>query len=162
MKLAALDVGTNTVLMLVVECAADGRVRTLADMSRITRLGRGVDANGRLDPVSASRTLDAIAEFAEKARSLGAGKILAAATAALRDAKDGAEFIARVRTRAGVDLIIISGQTGERNLSYLSTMRALNLESAEKILIVDIGGGSTELIRAEPGRRLDTVSLQIG
>jgi exopolyphosphatase/guanosine-5'-triphosphate,3'-diphosphate pyrophosphatase len=161
MKLAALDVGTNTVLMLVVERAADGRIRTLADMSRITRLGRGVDANGRLDPVSASRTLDAIAEFAEKARSLGAGKILAAATAALRDAKDGAEFIARVRARAGVDLIIISGQT-EAELSYLSTMKGLSLDPADKMLIVDIGGGSTELIRAEPGRELDAVSLQIG
>src|ERR1700733_28011 len=99
MKLAALDVGTNTVLMLVAERTADGQVRTLADMSRITRLGRGGDAHGRLDPVSALRTLDAIAEFADKARALGAEKILAAATAALRDAKDGAEFITRVSAR---------------------------------------------------------------
>lgn len=161
MKLAALDVGTNTVLMLVVERTADGQIRTLADMSRITRLGRGVDASGALDPDAMTRTLDAIAEFAEKARSLGAERILTAATSAARDATNGPEFLARVKARAGLDLEIISGEA-EARLSYLATMKGLSLDAADKILIVDIGGGSTELIRAEPGRKLDVVSLQIG
>ncbi len=161
MKLAALDVGTNTVLMLVVEQIADGRLLTLADLSRITRLGRGVDATGRLDPESAARTLDAIVEFTGKARALGAEKILTAATAALRDARDGAEFIAQVKTRTGIDLNIISGDD-EAELSYLSTKKGLNLDPCDRVLIVDIGGGSTELIRSEPGRKLDVVSLQIG
>ena len=161
MKLAALDVGTNTVLMLVVERAADGSVNRLADLARITRLGRGVDSAGALDPASATLTLDTIAEFVDKARALGAEKIIGAATAALRDARDGADFIARVKARAGVELEIISGET-EAQLSYLATTKSLSLDPAEKILIVDIGGGSTELIRAEPGRKLDLVSLQIG
>ncbi len=161
MKIAALDVGSNTVLMLVVECGADGKPRVLADMSRITRLGRGVDANGHLDPESAARTLDTITEFADKARTLGAEKILGAATAALRDASDGSEFLARVQQRTGVTLEIISGQT-EAQLSYLSTRKGLGLSPAEKLLIVDIGGGSTELIRAEPDRALEVVSLQLG
>jgi len=160
-KLAALDVGTNTVLMLVVEQTADGRLQTLADLARITRLGRGVDATGRLDPESAARTLDAIVEFTGKARALGAEKILTAATAALRDARDGAEFIAQVKTRTGIDLNIISGDD-EAELSYLSTKKGLNLDPCDRVLIVDIGGGSTELIRSEPGRKLDVVSLQIG
>src|SRR5580700_6629229 len=104
MRLAALDVGSNTVLMLVVECNADEKPRVLADLSRITRLGRGVDASGHFDPDSAVRTLDAIAEFAEKARALGVEKIVGVATAALRDASDGSDFLARVKQRSGITL----------------------------------------------------------
>jgi exopolyphosphatase/guanosine-5'-triphosphate,3'-diphosphate pyrophosphatase len=161
MKLAALDVGTNTVLMLVVERTADGELRTIAELSRITRLGRGLEASGRLDPQAASATLDAIVDFTSQARALGAEKILTAATAALRNASDGAEFVARVRERAGIELEIISGET-EAQLAWLAVSRGLKLDPAEHVLVVDIGGGSTELIRAEPGRRLDVVSLPIG
>src|SRR6266849_3616447 len=116
--------------MLVVEQIADGRLQTLADLSRITRLGRGVDATGRLDPESAARTLDAIVEFTGKARALGADKILTAATAALRDTRDGAEFIAQVKMRAGIDLKIISGDD-EAELSYLSTKKRSEEHTSE-------------------------------
>ena len=161
MKLAALDVGTNTVLMLVAERGADGQPRRLADLSRITRLGRGVDATGHLDPPSALQTLDAIAEFADQARAMGAEKILTAATAALRDASDGADFLTRVKARTGLELDIISGET-EAQLAYLSSIKGLGLDLSSKLLIVDIGGGSTELIRAQPGGAPDLNSLQIG
>jgi exopolyphosphatase / guanosine-5'-triphosphate,3'-diphosphate pyrophosphatase len=161
MKLAAFDVGSNTVLMLVVECGTDENPHVLADMSRITRLGRGVDASGHLDPESAVRTLDTIAEFADKARTLAVEKIVGVATAALRDASDGPDFLARVKQRTGIILEIITGQT-EAQLSYLSTRKGLRLSPADKLLIVDIGGGSTELIRAEPDRALEVVSLQLG
>jgi len=161
MKLAALDVGSNTVLMLVVECCVEEKPHVLGDMARITRLGRGVDACGHLDPESAARTLDTIAEFADKARALGVEKIVGAATAALRDAADGSDFLASVKSRTGITLEIISGQT-EAQLSYLSTRKALGISPAEKLLIVDIGGGSTELIRAEPDQPLEVVSLQLG
>jgi exopolyphosphatase/guanosine-5'-triphosphate,3'-diphosphate pyrophosphatase len=79
----------------------------------------------------------------------------------LRDASDGADFIARVKQCVGVDLEIIDGET-EAQLSYLSTRKELGPGSGGKLLIVDIGGGSTELIRAEPSRSLEVVSLQIG
>jgi exopolyphosphatase / guanosine-5'-triphosphate,3'-diphosphate pyrophosphatase len=161
MKLAALDVGSNTVLMLVVECHRGKTPSVLADLSRITRLGRGVDACGKLDPESAGRTLDTIAEFSDKARALGARKILGAATAALRDAADGLDFLAEVNRRAGTTVEIISGET-EAQLSYLSTRQGLGISPLESLLIVDIGGGSTELIRAEPGKALEVVSLQLG
>jgi len=160
MKLAALDVGSNTVLMLVVEWGANGVLHRLADMSRITRLGRGVDAAGRLDPESAARTLDAINEFTDKARAVGAELIVGAATAALRDAADGQEFVARVKQGTGISLEIISGET-EAELSYLSTRKGLGLDPAGELLIVDIGGGSTELIKAEP-TQFEAISLQIG
>lgn len=160
-KIAALDVGSNTVLMLVVEAAAQAGVRTLLDVARITRLGRGVDQSGMLDAEAARRTLDTIVEFVAEARALGAETVAAVATSALRDARDGGEFAERVRNRAGIDLDVISGAT-EAELSHLAVVRGLHLDPAGRILIADIGGGSTELIYAEPGRKLAAVSLQAG
>src|SRR5262249_29601228 len=94
--IGALDVGSNSVLMLVAEISG-GAARPLGDFLRITRLGRGVDRSGLLDPASAALTLDAIAELAGKARDLGAQRFVTAATAALRDARNGARFIEQVR-----------------------------------------------------------------
>ena len=161
MKIGALDVGTNTVLMLVAETTADGGARRVIDCARITRLGQGVDHNHRLDPQAALRTLDAIADFADQARAAGAEKIVAAGTATLRDAADGESFIRRVRERAGVELEIVSGES-EAWLCYLAVTRGLHLDSAQRLLIVDIGGGSTEFIRSAPGAKLQMASLQIG
>ena len=160
MKFAAFDVGSNTVLMLVVE-PVNGRLNPIAEFARITRLGRGVDASGKLDPDSAKRTLDAIVEMAGKARGLGADHIVGVATAALRDASDGAAFIAQVKQLAGFDLEVITGET-EAQLCYLAVKQGLSIDPAAKLLIVDIGGGSTELIRAEPGQPIEAISLQMG
>ncbi len=157
---AALDVGSNTVLMLVAELSRAG-VRPVAELLKITRLGRDVDRTGMLDPAAAALTLDAIAQFVEKARALGAQKILTAATAALRDARNGPEFIEQVRQRTGVELETISGQT-EAGLNFLAAVHGLSIDPAQSMLIVDIGGGSTELIRCEAGSQPAMVSLQIG
>lgn len=161
MKIGALDVGTNTVLMLVAETTPDGGARRVIDLARVTRLGQGVDHGHRLDPQAALRTLDAIAEFVEQARAAGAEKIVAAGTATLRDVADGESFLRRVRERTGVELEIVSGET-EAWLSYLAVMHGLRLDPSQRLLIVDIGGGSTEFIRAEPGSQLRMASLQIG
>lgn len=161
MKLAAFDIGTNTVLMLAVEVLPDGTVRRLLDLAQITRLGRGVDKNGALDPDSARRTIDAIAGFADAARHVGVEKMVAVATSALRDASNGESFIAEVRNRTGIALEVISGRT-EAELSRLAVLRGLPIDPATRILIVDIGGGSTELIRSERGQQLALASLQIG
>src|SRR5215475_14333767 len=102
MKLATFDVGSNTVLMLAVEVDERRQPRILAELSRITRLGRGVDKNHKLDPSSSVLTLKTIEEFAAKAREVGVEHTRSAATAALRDASDGPAFIAKVRERAGI------------------------------------------------------------
>ena len=171
MRIGALDVGTNTVLMLVAETTPAGGVRRVMDLARITRLGQGVDEKRRLDPQAASRTLDTIVEFAEQARAAGVEKIAAAGTATLRDAADGEDFIRRVRERAGVELEIISGET-EAWLSYLAVLRGLKFDGSQRVLIIDIGGGSTEFIRAggaatefinvQSAGHLEVASLQIG
>lgn len=161
MKLATFNVGTNTVLMLVVEFRGDRKLKSILERSRITRLGKGVDRTGQLDPEASRVTLETIAEFAESARAAGAEKIVAVATSALRDAGDGADFIQRVKEKAGVELKVIPGAE-EAELSRLAVERSLSLGSDLRLLIADIGGGSTELIRSEPGRDLAGVSLQIG
>lgn len=161
MKLASFDVGTNTVLMLVVESRGDGKLTAILERSRITRLGKGVDRTGKLDQETARLTLDTITEFAQAARAAGAEKIIAAATSALRDAGDGADFIRCVKEKANVDLKVIPGRE-EAELARLAVKRSLNLGSDLRLLIADIGGGSTELIRSEPGRDLASVSLQLG
>ncbi len=158
--IGALDVGSNSVLMLVAETGG-ASARPLGDFLRITRLGRGVDRTGVLDSASAALTLDAIAELVDKARALGAQRFVTAATAALRDARNGAEFIEQVRQRTGVSLEIISGQT-EAQLNFLAATHGLGIDPADSMLIVDIGGGSTELIRCESGAQLAMASLQIG
>jgi exopolyphosphatase/guanosine-5'-triphosphate,3'-diphosphate pyrophosphatase len=160
-KLAAFDVGTNTVLMLLVESDGSGKFKPTLERSRITRLGKGVDRTGKLDKETARLTLDTIAEFAEAARAAGAEKIIGVATSALRDASDGIDFIQRVKEKANIELKIIPGSE-EAELSRLAVKRSLNLSADLRLLIADIGGGSTELIRSEPGRSLTSVSLQIG
>jgi exopolyphosphatase / guanosine-5'-triphosphate,3'-diphosphate pyrophosphatase len=160
-RLAALDIGTNSVLMLAVESRPDGGVRPLLELARITRLGRGVERVGALDPEAARLTLDTITEFAAAARAVGAATIVAVATSVLRDASDGGAFIARVRERAGVEIEVISGRA-EAELSHLAVMRGLGLKRGVRVLTVDIGGGSTELVAAEPGRELALVSLELG
>ncbi len=161
MKLATFDVGTNTVLLLVTESDGAGKLKAILERSRITRLGKGVDRTGNLDPENAQRTLETIAEFADAARNAGAEKIIAVATSALRDAGDGADFIRRVKDKAGVELKVIPGLE-EAALSALAVKRSLNLSPDLRLLITDIGGGSTELIRTEPGHEVASVSLQIG
>ena len=128
-----------------------GREHRYLECSRITRLGRGLDKSGRLDPGPATLTLAAIAEFAARGHTaFGVERFVAAGTASLRDAADGPEFIARVRERAGVELETIGVE--EASLSHLAvTVRPHDRSSRLALLDVDIGGGSTELIRAEPG-----------
>ena len=99
--------------MLVAERDSAGIVRTIADLSQITRLGRGVDSSRQLDSESAAQTLAAITEFAQKARDLGVEKIVAVATAALRDVRDGAEFIAKV-TKDTPPAFMLCGQMTAR------------------------------------------------
>jgi exopolyphosphatase/guanosine-5'-triphosphate,3'-diphosphate pyrophosphatase len=158
-------------MMLVAETNAEGGARRVIDLGRVTRLGQGVDQNHRLDPAAMTRTVDAIVEFVEQARTAGAEKIVTAGTATLRDAADGESLVRAVRERTGVELEIVSGET-EAWLSYLAVVRGLRLDPSQRLLIIDIGGGSTEFIHAggsatefistESSAKLQLASLQIG
>ena len=160
-RYAAIDVGTNTVLLLVAEQTASG-FSPVVERGAITRLGKGVDASRRLAPEAMERTLDALGRFAAEARSLGAQGLVVSATSAARDAQNGAEFLASAKTRAGVDVEILSGDE-EARLSYLAVATDFGAEAPERELVaLDIGGGSTEFIFGTgPSVRFHT-SIDIG
>ena len=141
-RYAALDLGTNNCRLLIATPAGRG-FRIVEAFSRIVRLGEGLSLSGRLDPLAMSRTLDALQLCAEKITRRGVTKLRAVATQACRQAANGEAFIAEVAHRTGLALEIIT----PREEAQLSVVGCLNLidHSAAAALVVDVGGGSTEL-----------------
>jgi len=140
-RVAAIDVGTNTVLCLVAE-RRDGAFVVLEDMQAIPRLGRGVDGARMLQPASMERAWEALEDFARKARALGA-KVIGVGTSALRDATNRDIFVERAR-RSCDRFDVISGQR-EAELTFRGACHQL-ASSEERVCVVDIGGGSTECV----------------
>lgn len=150
-RYAVIDVGTNSVLLLVAERVPEGGFRSVRDLAEITRLGRGVDATGRLSDQGMEDTIRVLEEYARQAREAGAKEILLTATSAARDAANAADFSERISTRTGLRLEVLSGDE-EARLSFLAVARsfafgpAATAEVHAPIWVIDIGGGSTELI----------------
>jgi exopolyphosphatase/guanosine-5'-triphosphate,3'-diphosphate pyrophosphatase len=127
----------------------------------ITRLGRGVDETGELDPAAIERATRAIARFTLRAHALNTELIRIGATSAVRDAANREEFLSRVRDMTGVDAEVIDGQR-EASLSFLGGTRGID-PAHGPFLVVDIGGGSTEFVLGrEPGVMQHAISTQIG
>jgi exopolyphosphatase/guanosine-5'-triphosphate,3'-diphosphate pyrophosphatase len=127
----------------------------------ITRLGRGVDATGRIDDDALARTLAVVGRFARRARALGAERVRIAATSAVRDAGNRDAFLNGVRRVADVDPEIVDGGV-EAALSFLGGTRGLDASDGP-FLVLDIGGGSTEFVVGEaPGRAEHAISTQMG
>lgn len=154
---AAVDVGTNSVRLLVV----DGDGARITRELTITRLGQGVDATGRLHPEALQRTIDTIAGYAEVWRAHGVdGAVRIAATSAVRDAANRDDFFAGVRDVAGVDAEVLTGEE-EAALAFAGAAGAVDV--AVPTAVVDVGGGSTELVVGGPaGDVRGSVSLQLG
>jgi len=143
---AAIDVGTNSVRLLVAERAGDAGAGTgLATLERrmtITRLGQGVDATGRLDPAAIERTATALAGYRQAFDELGVGRVRMTATSAARDAANRDEFFAAAEAAVGVVPELLSG-TDEADLSFTGATAELD-PALGPFLVVDLGGGSTE------------------
>jgi exopolyphosphatase / guanosine-5'-triphosphate,3'-diphosphate pyrophosphatase len=161
-RVAAVDVGTNSVRLLVAE-PADGRLAALERHMTITRLGAGVDATGHLDDAALERTLRCIGGYAERWRALGVERVRIAATSAVRDAADRDRFFDGVRQVAGADAEVLSGDE-EAATAFLGATRGVPGGRAPW-LVLDIGGGSTEMIlggddpEAATSRQLGCVRL---
>jgi exopolyphosphatase / guanosine-5'-triphosphate,3'-diphosphate pyrophosphatase len=138
-KVAALDLGTNTTRLLVAD-VEDGRAEELHRESRITRLGEGVDARRRLLPVPIARVRNVLSDYRRTAESLGAERTLLVATSAVRDAENGEALLGEIEWSYGFATRLLSGDE-EAEL----TRRGVGAIAAETLL-VDIGGGSTELV----------------
>jgi exopolyphosphatase / guanosine-5'-triphosphate,3'-diphosphate pyrophosphatase len=147
-RVAAIDCGTNSVRLLIADLAgAADRVAltAVAREMRIVRLGQDVDRTGALAPEAIARTRDALAEYAAAIAHSGAERVRMVATSALRDTKNRDEFVVMVREVLGVDPEVVSGAE-EAALSFAGAVAGLPAFSGE-LLLIDIGGGSTELVR---------------
>ncbi len=141
-RVAAIDVGTNTVLLTVAERRGT-TFEPVVERAEITRLGRGVDRTGRLDPEAIAATVAVLARYAAEARALGATRIAAVATSAARDAANGADFFAAAREAAGIEPEVIPGGE-EARLVHLSAWGDFGAPGA-RLAVLDVGGGSTEV-----------------
>ncbi|ADL06901.1 Ppx/GppA phosphatase family protein [Thermosediminibacter oceani] len=141
MKAAVIDLGSNSVRLLVAEVGGGKVTPVLKDLVT-TRLGEGVADKGMLSQKSMDSTLEAVIEFKKRALSAGCERITAIATSAVREAKNGWEFMELIKQRAGIEVRILSGRE-EGELSFLGAKEGLGLK--ERALVIDIGGGSTEL-----------------
>ena len=141
---AFLDLGTNSMRLLVVRVEPDGSYAILTQQKEAVRLGDGAFATEELQPDAIERTVLVGARFAEMARSFGAREIHAVATSATRDASNRRVLLDRLRDEGGLDVRVISGRE-EARLIYLGVASGARL-SGETALFIDVGGGSTELI----------------
>jgi exopolyphosphatase / guanosine-5'-triphosphate,3'-diphosphate pyrophosphatase len=148
-RVAAVDCGTNTVKLLVADIDADaGTQQTLVREMRIVRLGQGVDRTGRLADEALGRLFGAVDEYAEIVASRRCDAVRFVATSAVRDADNLDDFRDGIRARLGVDPEVVSGRE-EAELSYDGATRSLP-DVPAPVVVLDIGGGSTELIVGAP------------
>lgn len=157
-RVAAVDVGTNSVRLLVADPGPGDALETVERHMTITRLGAGVDANGHLDDAALHRTLDCIDGYARRWESLGAQRVRITATSAIRDAADRERFFDGVRRHAGVEAEVLSGAQ-EARTAFLGATALV--AGDPPYLVLDIGGGSTEFILGTSGPEAMT-SRQLG
>ncbi|MDX6616812.1 MAG: exopolyphosphatase / guanosine-5-triphosphate,3-diphosphate pyrophosphatase [Solirubrobacterales bacterium] len=163
MRVAVIDLGTNSTRLLVAG-VENGQVTELERCNTVTRLGRGVDLSRQLCSDAIEDVCAVVGDYLAVLREMGAERVSALATSAVRDASNGGAFLAELRERFALDAQMLSGEE-EARLTYLGAMASRDVadgELAKKTLVFDIGGGSTELVC---GRGADVdfhASLQVG
>lgn len=143
-----IDVGTNSVHILICDVSARGqRYNVVVDDRKITRLGHGLALTNELQEEAMARTCAALQEFAARAQRLGVERVVAAGTSALRKANNAIDFVRRVENQCGIKIEIISGET-EARCAFLSIRSDTYFShlSGDRVMVIDIGGGSTEII----------------
>ncbi len=159
---AALDAGTNTLRLLIAGRTGDGRLVELNRQLRFVGLGQGVSVSGRFAPEAMARAWAAIDEYRSLIVRHDAGRVRFVATSAARDAANRDEFFAGVTQRLGIRAELISGDE-EARLSFGGALAGADLGGPGAVLVMDSGGGSTELVRGDAsGRVYEAVSLDIG
>ena len=145
MRVATIDIGTNTILLLVAENARGGELRAEEEAAVITRLGRGVDATGRLRPDAIERARVCLEGYARIIERCGVDRVAVVGTSAMRDASGGDEVRADVRRLLGVEARVLSGQD-EARLTFRGAVSGLGVDEVSEVAVFDIGGGSTEVV----------------
>lgn len=158
-RVASIDIGTNTILLLIAEVEGE-RINPLFETETVVRLGEGVQKNGILTKEAMDRGIQTLFQYLEQCQAMKVRKILAVGTSALREAKNSAEFLRLAKERLNLSIEVISGEE-EAQLSFLAVAKDLR-EAKEPILVVDVGGGSTEFILGRGNQIGQWTSLPIG
>ena len=165
MRVAAIDCGTNSIRLLIADVVTRDHHPALKDVvreMRIVRLGQGVDATGWLAEAALERTFAAVDEYAALITEHGADRVRFVATSATRDAGNRDVFVAGIRSRLGVVPEVVSGDE-EAALSFRGALNAApGLDPADRVLVVDVGGGSTECVLGTPREVLAARSVDVG
>lgn len=159
MKLASIDIGTNTILLLIAEAGREG-IKPLFEMETVVGLGRGLRRKGILSSEAINTGLATLTRYMERCRHMGVQDVIAVGTSALRDAGNSAEFLDRVKREVGLPIKIITGEE-EAGLSFLAVTQDLK-EAGRRLLVIDVGGGSTELILGRDNQINHWTSLPLG
>ena len=160
LRLAAIDIGSNTIRLLVADADPEAGIRPVHGEQRIVRLGAGLAESGKLAPESVDRAVAVVREYRDRARTHGAERVIAVATAAVREAANREELVDRLTTGVGLAPRVVSGDE-EARLTLLGAVWGLPAV-ASPFCLLDIGGGSTELLVARGARPLAGVSLRLG
>ena len=159
-RFAAIDVGSNSIRCLIAELGDDGHLQIIDDLKDQPRLARGLSATGLLAPESIERAMESLGRMVQAAERRGASRVALVATAAVRDAGNGAEFAERVKKEIGIPLEVIDGES-EARLAFLSVREHFPITRGRAV-VADIGGGSLELVLAVGGLVDRVVSLPFG
>jgi exopolyphosphatase/guanosine-5'-triphosphate,3'-diphosphate pyrophosphatase len=158
MNYASIDIGTNTVLLMIAEIK--DRIEEIYDTAVITRLGEGLKQTGALSSEAMERTLNVLGHYKAIAEKSQVSEVFCVGTAALREARNRDTFLELARKQLSFDIRVIS-EREEAFYTYLSVHQNLS-DEAEDVIILDIGGGSTEIIFEGRGNIIDYISLPVG
>lgn len=156
---AGIDIGTNTILLLVAD-VAEGSLRVLEDHVRVVRLGQGVDKNRAFHPDAMQRARACFAEYAEVLKKYPGIKVRAVATSGSRDAKNSADFFSQMKAEYGISIEVISGEE-EALLSFKGALPQGAMDP-NSIAVLDIGGGSAEIVGLKEQGDLFRYSFDMG
>jgi exopolyphosphatase/guanosine-5'-triphosphate,3'-diphosphate pyrophosphatase len=160
MRIASIDIGTNTILMLVADTLQSGGLKRVHDEQSVARIGKSVDSRKFIHDDAFIRCRDILLRYKETAVRLGTESIIATGTSALRDASNRAEFIDRMLKETGIHIDVLSGND-EARLTYLGAVSNVPVVS-DRYAVIDIGGGSTEVIVGDGHSPESAVSKDIG
>jgi len=158
-RFATIDVGSNSVLVLVSERIKSSFV-TILDSLQVCRLGEGLNQRGKFSEQAMVRTMTAICEFKRLADEYGASEIAAVGTMAMRSASNSEQFVSMVRSKCGVQIEVLTGQE-EARFAYLGARDVIQ-DKRQRVVIIDVGGGSTEFIHGSGQEINRSYSLNVG
>ena len=158
-RVASIDIGTNTILLLISEVKR-GKIHPLFEMETVVRLGEGVQKNKMLLKEAMERGLQTLAQYLKRCQAMEVQKIFAAGTSALREAKNSEDFLKGAKEKLNLSIEVISEEE-EAQLSFLAVAKDLG-EVKKPILVVDVGGGSTEFILGKGTQIRQWISLPLG